>query len=228
MNFSEDFSKYPMCDCDLWLKLCWGNVIDKLFEIHEKVIIADFVEEEILRWKKNKKYNKPVHDLKYYKDSNRVIVISHDDFEEDRIIIERQFQDFGHYLGFTDDPVERKNKGEYASAIYADYLGITLLKSDDKKFKQEAEIHFDELTIKNLNETLRDFRFNKHKDRIKVVQKIERISKAINDEREKNQRKLDIDEVAASKDIEQNSKTHSKNSMQLDDMIAQLANKFNS
>ena len=101
-----DYSKYPICDTDIWVNLCLGDIEDKLFSKHEKVSFVDVVKEEILNWTSGKrsfiatKFNRA-------SDNNIAITINvceeenSDISKEDRQIIEKQLiEDAGFPKGF--------------------------------------------------------------------------------------------------------------------------------
>jgi hypothetical protein len=226
MNNLQEITSYPICDCDIWVKLSLGGVLPRLFQKYDKIIIADFVENEILKWDKNSKFYDPAKELKNYKDKGKVIIIKHDEHipEEDRMLLELRFGEFGLQYSFKGN---KNNKGEIASAIYAEYFEIPLLKTDDGKFISEIkEKHFKKLKVMNLNETLR-FLIPNDKERIKIMKQIEEISKRMSEENKKyklSRKKIDssaMKETAATFEL-------LGNELSIENMIENLSKKINS
>jgi len=151
-------NNYPICDADIWVYACFGEVADRLFEIHTKIVFSDVVEKEILRWGSDKNFNKVALEYKKYKAEGKILVILHNVHipTEDRLILESMLTQFGFQNYFENSPPE-KDKGEYVSAIYADYLGIKLFKTNDKLFAEEGRGRkdFPYLIINNWYDTLR-------------------------------------------------------------------------
>ncbi len=172
MNRREEFKKYPICDTDIWVKICLGQICDKLFAYHKKIIVADVVQGEILKWDRtNSKFSFIAGNYKHYRKIGNILVINHsyDIYEEDRMILERQLYDLGFENDFNNKPPE-SNKGEFVSAIYADYFGIPFMKSDDGIFSigEKGQSSFPNLKIKNWNTTVHELIQNDI-ERIKVT-----------------------------------------------------------
>lgn len=154
-----DYSIYPICDTDIWVNLCLGNLEDELFKKYKKIIFVDVVRDEILRWKSGKygfistKFIEKV-------EQGLIIIIEIEKLDnEDQLIIERQLiEDVGYSLGFKTPKTQRKNMGEYVSAIVADYFGILFMKSDDHLFKEggRGKVLYPELEVRGWNRTIID------------------------------------------------------------------------
>lgn len=151
-------NEYPICDSDVWVYACFGNIVDRLFEIHKKIVIADVVEGEILKWKSNQKFKYVADKYEEYKNSGKILVISHEKHipNEVRIIQEGMLREFGFRNYFANTPSE-PDKGEYVSAIYADYFNICLFRTNDKLFAEDGlgRNDFPNLNIQDWNETIR-------------------------------------------------------------------------
>ena len=151
-------NKYPICDADVWVYACFGDVVDRLFEIHNKIVVADVVEGEILKWKSNDKFKYVANTYEYYKTRGRILVICHKEHIplEHRKILEGMLTQFGFQNYFSNVPPE-KDKGEYVSAIYADYFNISLFRTNDNLFAEggRGRKDFPDLNIQNWYDTLR-------------------------------------------------------------------------
>ena len=131
--------KYPICDTDIWVDINLGGILTNLFEKYEKIIIADVVQNEILKFSSNRDFSFIAEEYRKNKKAGNIIVIHHEKIEEsDRILLERQLVDCDNRFrsGLADDPHE-KNKGEIVSAIYAEYFEIPFLKSNDHILMKE-------------------------------------------------------------------------------------------
>lgn len=152
-------NRYPICDADVWVYACFGDVEDRLIEVNDKIIIADVVEREILRWRANERFSKVAIEYEKYKEQGKILVISHEIHipEEHRSILESMLTEFGFKNYFENVPPE-KDKGEYVSAIYADYFGISFFRTNDHLFAEEGQGRrdFPDLHIKNWYDTLRE------------------------------------------------------------------------
>ena len=49
----EELSNYPICDTDIWVDIILAKLDDVLIEKYEKIVVADVVEKEILKFGKN-------------------------------------------------------------------------------------------------------------------------------------------------------------------------------
>jgi len=177
MNKAEEFTKYPICDTDIWVNICLGQICDILFSKYKKVIVADVVQGEILRWDKpNYKYSYIAERYNYYKQLGKIIVINHsvDILAEDRILLERQLEDLGFENDFNNRPPE-DNKGEFVSAIYADYFKIPFMKSNDSEFYDggRGKVSFPHLEVKNWYATTEEL-IHDNIEKIKIRKFVER------------------------------------------------------
>lgn len=160
-----EYSKYPICDTDIWVNLCLGEIEKNLFNKYLKVSFVDVVKDEILNWTKSKN-SFIAEKFNIASNNSKAITINVCEGETsdidklDRLIIEKQLiEDAGFPKGFkTPRGKERKNMGEYLSAIVADYLEIPLMKSNDHLFRdgERGKELYPNLIVKNWEDTLKD------------------------------------------------------------------------
>lgn len=172
----NDFTQHPICDTDIWVNLCLGDVLDEFFSVHTRIIVADVVEEEIMKWQTNTDYSKIATEYQKYKQSGCILVIQHDVHIETTVrkLLEKTLLDLGFANDFANKPPE-DNKGEYVSAIYADHFGIPFLKSNDNAFQEggRGRKEFPDLKVKNWNDTIREL-IADDKKRFAIVSKVEK------------------------------------------------------
>ncbi|WP_458413030.1 hypothetical protein ACNQFZ_19855 [Schinkia sp. CFF1] len=170
-----------------------GNILPEFFWTYDKIVVADVVENEISKWNKSDKFSFISTKFDDYKINSSILVIEHDVhiIEEDRPLIEKMMFDIGFSHGFQ---IAEPDKGEFVSAIYADYFGIPFMKTDDKAFKDggRGKQEFPDLLVKDwytvLNEIITD-----HGRRIKVNTLVEQERKRMdaNNKKAKDEKKLD-------------------------------------
>jgi hypothetical protein len=175
-----DFTKYPICDTDIWVNICLGRVSDHVFSRYGKLLMADVVEHEILKWYENDKFTFIASDFDKYKQSGSIFVIDHILHipTQERLMLEQMLYELGFKHGFKN---AQKHKGEYASAIYADHFGCTFMASNDNAFQNGGEgiQDFDGILVKNWNEVVQDIGLE-HKDRIRANKFVEHERKRMN------------------------------------------------
>lgn len=203
---SPDFSKYPICDADIWVNLCLGDLLPHLFRKHEKLVFADVVEGEILKWEREEHFSHIAKEFKAHKECGNILVIEHDVHieSEDRLVLVRVLQDLGFKHDFKNAPPE-KNKGEFVSAIYADHFGIPFMKTNDGAFQEGGKgvEEFPDLIIKNWYQVVDELITN-DREKISVRSLVERESQRMGHHHQKF-----------------------KEERKKEDMLAQLAGKFN-
>lgn len=155
-----DLTKYPICDTDIWIDAVLAGLDNALIGRYHRLIVADVVEKEILKFKKNDSFKMIAEKLLTYKENEEIIVINHSDIvEEERKFLEKQLVecDSRFETGLADNPHEQ-HKGEIVSAIYAEYFEIPFLKSNDGAFKEGnmGRVAFPDLVVKNLKDMLKD------------------------------------------------------------------------
>lgn len=192
-----NYSKYPICDTDIWVNLCLGEIENELFRKYIKVFFVSTVRDEIIRWKKGKypciseKLSEKIkHDL--------ALIIEVEELDEsDRKIIEKQLiEDAGYPLGFNTPLENRHNMGEYMSAIVADHFGILLMKTEDGLFKEggRGKELYPDLKVKCWRDTVNDL--VKIKDRERIIEKVRRDNIKMNKEKERYEMgQATIDEI---------------------------------
>ncbi len=157
-------SKYPICDTDIWVDVNLVHIENLLFDKYDKLIFADVVEGEILKFSKNGQYNFIANNYLSYRDKGRIIVINHTDFSDElRKLLEKQLFDLSYAYGFKFSdglayiPYE-EHKGEIVSAMYAKQFNIPFLKSNDGTFKKgnAGQMAFPTVVVKNRRKTLVD------------------------------------------------------------------------
>jgi len=157
---SLDFSEYPICDTDMWVNICLGDLASRIFEKYGKIVFADVVEKEILEWEKNEKFAWIASYFRRCKEDGLITVIYHDEHldEEEREFLEGILRDLNFKYGFRDQPHE-KNKGEFVSAIYADHFGLPFMKTNDGAFQEggDGKKDFPDLKIKNWYDIVEEF-----------------------------------------------------------------------
>lgn len=160
MYRGQDLSFYPICDSDIWVDINIAKIETILFEKYKKIVIADVVYNELLKWGNNKEFSFIATNLKRYIKENKIVIIKHDKIEEEeRKLLEKQLLEtkLNFISGLSDFPHE-KNKGEIVSALYAKHFELLFLKSNDGIFKGEnaGRKAFPDLVVKNRMQTLND------------------------------------------------------------------------
>lgn len=156
-----DFSKYPICDTDIWVYLFLSDFFGRIVQKYEKLVFADVVEQEIMAWENN---NEKYKDIASYfskcKEDGVILVINHEVHleKDDRDFLEQSLRDLNFTNGLKNDPKEL-NKGEFVSALYADHFGIPFMHSNDNAFQEEGrgKLAFPELIVKNWYDIVEEF-----------------------------------------------------------------------
>ncbi|KGA98661.1 hypothetical protein AJ85_06500 [Alkalihalobacillus alcalophilus ATCC 27647 = CGMCC 1.3604] len=168
---NPDFSKYPICDTDMWVYLYLSDFLGRVLEKYEKLVFADVVEQEILAWEQNNnKYKDIAIYFKECKENDDILVIHHEIHidEDDRDFLEQALSDFHFTNGLKNDPKER-NKGEFVSALYADHFEMPFMKSNDNAFQDggKGKQEFPELLVKNWYDVVEEFATS-HNEKIRI------------------------------------------------------------
>ncbi|EGC93283.1 hypothetical protein HMPREF9402_1035 [Turicibacter sp. HGF1] len=184
-----EFSRYPICDTDIWVRICLGNLFDVIFKKYKKLVVADAVENEILKWEReNSNFTFIANKYNDYKDKGLILVIDHmkDIRVEDRLILEQILFDLGFescfYYGMSE-----KDKAEYVSALYADYFKMPFMKSNDHAFSDggKGKVLFPKLLVKDWYKTTEELIFDTMV-RIRIRSLVDEKCKRMSDERQKN------------------------------------------
>lgn len=78
MHSISEVKKFPICDTDIWVNLCLGDIVSDLFLLHDKIVIADVVENEILKFKNSER---KIYDYYIeYKEKGCILVIEHNKY----------------------------------------------------------------------------------------------------------------------------------------------------
>jgi hypothetical protein len=178
----EDYTQYPICDTDIWVNVCLGNILPQFFWKYDKIIVADVVEEEIKKFSSNQSFGYISHKFKSYKENGSIFVIEHEVHisKFDRMILEQMLYEIGFKNDFRNKPPE-ENKVEFVSAIYADHFNLPFMKSNDGAFSDDGKgkKEFPDLLVKNWHAVVNEV-INDDKERIKVNTLIENERKRLN------------------------------------------------
>ncbi|MCU9612740.1 hypothetical protein OEV98_04065 [Caldibacillus lycopersici] len=194
---SVNFSRYPICDADMWVYLYLSDLTIRVFEKYQILVFADVVEQEILEWEnKNKKFRNISLYFKRCKEDGLIVVINHEvDVEsEDRDYFEQVLIDLDFSHGLMNNPRE-KNKGEIVSAMYADHFEMPFFLTNDKAFQEGGigKVLYPDLKIKNFYQIVEEFGKNddeKIKIRSLVHQKQEIMQRSFEKQKEEDKKEL--------------------------------------
>lgn len=173
---NAEFSRYPICDTDMWVYLCLSDYCNRIFDYYGKLVFADVVEQEILQWEnKNEKYKHIARMFKKYKADGLAIVIQHEVHisPEDMEYLEQSLKDLDFKYGLKSD-LQEKNKGEFVSALYADHFGITIMKTNDGAFREggKGREEFPDLKIMNWYDVVEEFGYDQN-EKIRIRKLVE-------------------------------------------------------
>lgn len=163
---SAEFKKYPICDADMWVNMCLSGFCNRVFVKYGKLIFADVVEQEILAWKiHDDKYKRIATEFLDNKSKGKILVIHHSTHidESSREILEHALIELDFQHGLINDPKEN-NKGEFVSALYADFFEIPFMKTNDSTFQEggQGKKAFPDLLIKNWYELVEELAENQN------------------------------------------------------------------
>jgi len=185
---STEFKKYPICDADMWVYMCLSGFCDRVFLKYDKLIFADVVEQEILSWERHEdKYKKIAVDFIDNKSRGKILVIHHSTHIDalSREILEHALVELDFQHGLLNNPKE-KNKGEFVSALYADFFGIPFMKTNDSAFKEggQGKKAFPELLIKDWYDLVEELAENQEEKM--------RVRRLVHDEQDIMRRRFDL------------------------------------
>lgn len=174
-----------LCDTNIWVKICLGGKCEKFFEVYSGMSFADFVENEIIKWKANDtRFSKIGAYYESLSDSYNVIRLS------DLSLVTRSLilKDFKRYFGVSEvDNTKQKipNLGEQGSLLYAYHLGIPYIQSDDNEFFQNQKIreYFEDIEVLTWSDVAEEITDN-DTERIKLNKGIEQEQEIMNNKRE--------------------------------------------
>ncbi|EIL83088.1 hypothetical protein P8815_05315 [Bacillus altitudinis] len=201
MNTIPDFTKYPICDTNIWINLSLGDAVNHILNKHEIILFADVVEKEIMKFKNSQEFSSIATNFAAYKNNGQCFVIDHQKHIDPEVceIMELSLMNLGFEYGLK--RLER-DKGEYVSAIYADEFSIPFMKTDDGEFRKgnKGNNEFPELEIKTWYDITEEY-IDDFNERKRIRQKTEterrrlRISKEKYEESKKDN--LTIDKLKA-------------------------------
>src|SRR5690625_4265568 len=128
-----------ICDTNIWVNVCIGNVHDVYFERFKKIGIADAVKNEIVKWNRNEDEFKKICTLFCEYENKNLFIINLNDLDSvTKKIIENELKQ----AGFID--LDNSNKtiddlGEFVSFLYAYHLEIPYMHSSDSNFSEEIQ-----------------------------------------------------------------------------------------
>lgn len=200
---TSEFSKYPICDTDMWVYLYLSDFTNRVLYEYKKLVIADVVEQEILAWEENnERYKGIALSLKECTANRDILVIRHEQDipANDRLFLEHALEQMDFQFGLKNIPKE-KHKGEFVSALYADYFKIPFFQTNDHAFQQDGlgREKFPELTIKNWYDIVELFsRDQSEKIRVRkmVGEEQKRMEYYFDKQKEERERKLLLESLA--------------------------------
>ncbi|MEF9952654.1 MAG: hypothetical protein RSA01_00425 [Clostridium sp.] len=157
MSKRSEFSKYPICDTDVWVNLCHAEIESQFFNIYEKVHFSFAVEKEILRWTSNPTYSYISEKFNSAVSNGNAIVINESDLtdEDKKYISQILSEDFGIMDCFKRAFNGFKNAGECISGVIADHFEIPFMSCNDGLFNGgRGSKLLPDLCIKNWDKTL--------------------------------------------------------------------------
>lgn len=163
-----------ICDTNIWVKACLGKVLDSFFNNFGLIAFADGVENEILKWSRNKdKFQEISSKFEEHRGTKLNVIYLKDIENLNQNLIRRQLKDFGFdNLDNSKDTI--KNLGEYLSISYAYFLDIPFLQTEDVEFYESIDLknRFKGIQIITWNDISGKIT-NSDKERIQLNKRIE-------------------------------------------------------
>ena len=78
----EELSNYPICDTDIWVDIVLAKLDDRLIEKYKKIVVADVVENEILKFGKNEYFKVIAEKYEVLKKNEKIIGNGSDRFHD--------------------------------------------------------------------------------------------------------------------------------------------------
>lgn len=162
MALAYDKKGYPICDSDIWIKVCQIEKMDLIFHKYNNAFISDAVIQELHK----KKIDNPEvfgHCMEKCHEANKKGKIHYlklcdkevfdNKLKNDAI---RQFSQHGILYSEKECRfiTNKKNLGEMVSAIYASIHGLALILSDDKGTDSFVEKNYRYLQVIKLRDLL--------------------------------------------------------------------------
>lgn len=185
-----------ICDTNIWVNLCLGDVHSVYFEKFNIVGIADAVKNEIIKWERHEGDSKRVFSLFHkYKDKNLFIINRNELDSRIKSIIEFDLRQEG-FVDLDNSNKTIENLGEFVSFLYAYHLEVPFIHSDDTSFSHEIQSEevfsrykgIEIVTWNEIAETLTD----NHDDRLRLNKIVQEKSTIMRKQfvKEKEERKL--------------------------------------
>ncbi|WP_404467054.1 hypothetical protein [Planococcus rifietoensis] len=154
------YKQYPICDTDIWVKICLVDYCDVIFAKYPKIFFSDVVEKEILKWDRHTgKYRKVAENFEKHRDAGNIVVIHFTEVfsDEEQLMMENEIYGLDFKYSILSGKGET-DKGEFVSALYAFYLKIPFMKTDDSIFDEgrKGNKEFPDLKIKKWYEIMDD------------------------------------------------------------------------
>lgn len=123
-----------ICDTNIWVRVVLGKVFESFFQNYNSLCFADGVENEIKKWSVNKdKFGEISSSFENYKNSAFNVIYLADLEANEQKLIQRQLKQFG-FVDLDNSTKTIKNLGEYLSIVYAYFLEIPFLQTEDVEF----------------------------------------------------------------------------------------------
>ena len=123
-----------ICDTNIWVRVVLGKVFDAFFQNYNSLCFADGVENEIKKWSVNKdKFGEISSSFENYKNTAFNVIYLADLKTSEQKLIQRQLKQFG-FTDLDNSKKTIKNLGEYISIVYAYFLEIPFLQTEDVEF----------------------------------------------------------------------------------------------
>lgn len=186
-----------ICDTNIWVNVCIGDVYDAYLDRFKVIGIADVVKNEIIKWDRNEDEFKKISTLFSENENKRLFIINLEDLDPiTKKIIENDLKQ----AGFNDLDNTNKNiddLGEFVSFLYAYHLEIPYMHSSDSNFSEEirsgkllSEYKGIEIIMWNdISETIT----NDHSERIKLNRSVEEKRKIMNQRFQKKKEEIDME-----------------------------------
>ncbi|EAE0718339.1 hypothetical protein Q876_08820 [Listeria monocytogenes] len=128
-----------LCDANIWINVCYGNVINKYIEKYKEIHFADKVVNEMAKVKDVQGMDRPYQEY-CKRNGSEVRTIYFERLEVNlQQIIKSQMLTFG-FWELDNKSKKIKNLGEYMSLMYAYHLNIPYVHSYDNEFQDNVSI----------------------------------------------------------------------------------------
>ncbi|MFV0305073.1 MAG: hypothetical protein ACK5IC_06310 [Moheibacter sp.] len=176
-----------ICDTNIWVKVVLGNVRSSFFHEFHDIFFADAVENEIIKWDRNTdSFSRIASNFIESKENNFNVIYLTELDPTIQSLIKKQLMQFG-FPNLDNSQTTIKNLGEYLSIVYAYFLDIPFLQTEDLAFYAEIDMQnsFKGIKIITWNEIAQKITKN-DKERIRLNTLIENEQKRMNANKKKN------------------------------------------